>query len=161
GTPNMAEGSRTETVKTQAREAVQAAQQAAHKVAEGQRHLADTITEQSGRTLESVAQAGEIYRDATGAATPDGSPLLSAASVVAKGMQEMQRTWIEAVQQSLQTSARAPQTMLRCKTFSEIAETHRDLLRESMDAWMQGNARLLRLAGKIAEDAARPIEGRA
>ncbi len=168
----MAEGPRTSSQARQAddprattqpprnggpeREAVQAAQ----KVAEGQRRLADTITEQSGRTLESVAQAGEIYRDATGATTEDVTALLSSCSVVAKGMQEIQRAWIEALQQSLQTTARAPQTMLRCTSFSEIAASHRDLMRESMDTWLQGNARLLRLAGKIAEDAALPIEGR-
>ena len=45
-------------------------------------------------------------------------------------------------------------------TFSDVAQGHRDLIRESMDALLQGNARLLRIAGKIAEDAARPIEDR-
>ena len=134
---------------------------AAQKVAESSRRLADTLTEQNDRTLEAVAQAGAIYRDATGTTTEDVNALLSSASVVAKGMQEIQRAWIDALQQSLQATARAPQTMLRCTTFSEMAATHRDLLRESMDTWLQGNARLLRLAGKIAEDAARPIEGRA
>src|SRR5262249_44698409 len=123
--------------------------------------LADTITEQSDRTLEAVAQAGAIYRDATRTTTEDGNALLSSASVGAKGMQEIQRARIDALQQSLQTPAPAPPTMLRCTTFSEMAATHRDLLRESMDTWLQGDARLLRLAGKIAEDAARPIEGRA
>lgn len=135
--------------------------EAVQKIAENQRRLADTITEQSGRTLEAVAQAGEIYRDATGTHSEDVSALLSSASVMARGMQELQRTWMEAVQKSLQTAAKAPQTMLRCTTFSQMAETHRDLLRESMDTWLEGNARMLRLGGKIAEDAARPIESRA
>ena len=168
----MAEGSRTTsqarptddlTAKTPPRNGnpERLASDAVHKVAEGQRKLADTFTEQSGRTLEAVAQASEIYRDATGATTEDMTALLSSVSVVAKGMQEIQRAWIDTLQQSLQATAKAPQTMLRCSTFSEMAASHRDLLRESMESWLQGNARMLRLAGKIAEDAARPIEGRA
>jgi hypothetical protein len=157
----MAEGSRTTAEPTGKTRNGGPEREAAQKMAESQRRLADTITEQSGKTLEAVAQAGEIYRDATGATSEDVNALLSSYSVVAKGLQEMQRAWMEAVQKSLQTGAKAPQTMLRCTTFSQIAETHRELMRESMDAWLEGNAKLFRMAGKIAEDAARPIENRA
>ena len=165
----MAEGSRTaaqarpsdEPSKTHAPRNGGPEREAAHKMAESQRRLADTITEQSGRALESVAQAGEIYRDATGATTEDVTALLSSYSAVAKGIQEIQRAWIDALQKSLQANAKAPQTMLRCTSFSEIAQAHRDLMRENMDALLAGNAQLWRIAGKIAEDAARPIESRA
>jgi hypothetical protein len=153
----MADGSRT----AQATRNSNPEGEAAQKVAESGRRIADSLTEQSGRALEFVAQAGEMYRDATGAASEDVSALLSSCSVMAKGMQEIQRTWLEALQKSWQTGAKAPQTMLSCSTFSQVAESHRTLLRESMDAWLEGNARVLRLAGKIAEDAARPIESRA
>jgi len=153
----MADGSRT----AQASRNGNPEREAAQKMAESQRRVADTLTEQSGRTFESVAQAGEIYRDATGAASEDMSALLSSCSVVARGLQEIQRAWFDTLQKSWQSSAKAPQTMLRCSSFSQVAESHRDLLRESLDAWLEGNARMLRLAGKIAEDAARPIESRA
>jgi len=73
----------------------------------------------------------------------------------------MQRTWIETMQKSLQSSVKAPQTMLKWSNFSDMAQSHRELMRESMDALLEGNVRLLRIAGKIAEDAARPIEERA
>jgi hypothetical protein len=163
----MAEGSRTaarqadDATRTQPSRNGGPEREAAHKMAESQRRLADTITEQSGRALESVAQAGEIYRDATGTTTEDVTALLSSYSVVAKGLQELQRAWIDTFQKSLQTNAKAPQNMLRCTSFSEIAQAHRDLMRENMDALLAGNAQLLRIAGKIAEDAARPIESRA
>jgi hypothetical protein len=133
----------------------------AEKVVDSQRRIADTLTEQGGRTLESVAQAGEILRDATGAHTEDMTALLSSYSVVAKGMQEMQRTWFDAMQKSVQATAKAPETMMRCTTLSDLARTQRDLMRQGMEVLLDGNARLLRLAGKIAEDAARPIEDRA
>jgi hypothetical protein len=165
----MAEGSRTaastrqsdDTTRTQAQRNGGPEREAAHKMAESQRRLADTLTEQSGRALESVAQASEIYRDATGATTEDVTALLSSYSVVAKGFQEIHRAWIDALQKSFQTSAKAPQTMLRCTSFSEIAQAHRDLMRENMDTLLAGNAQIWRIAGKIAEDAARPIESRA
>jgi hypothetical protein len=165
----MAEGSRTTapprhdepTPKSSGSRNGAPEREVAQKMADNQRRLADSIAEQSGRTLESVAQASEIYRDATGATTEDMTALLSSYSVMAKGLQDIQRAWIDALQRSLRTGAKAPQSMLGCTSFSDVAATHRELIRESMDAWLEGNARMLRLAGKIAEDAARPIEMRA
>jgi hypothetical protein len=129
-------------------------------IAETQRRMADAISEHSGRTFETVSRAGEIYREASGATTEDMTALLSSCSVVAKGLQDIQRVWLEAVQKSLQSSVKAPQSMLRWSNFSDIAQSHRDLLRESMQALLEGNARMLRIAGKIAEDAAHEIEDR-
>jgi hypothetical protein len=157
----MAEGARDQTAKAQTSRIVGQEREMAEKVVDSQRRIADTMTEQGGRTLEAVAQASEIYRDATGAQTEDMSALLSSYSVVAKGMQEMQRVWLDSIQKSVQTAAKAPQTMLRSTTLSELARTHRDLMREGMEVLLDGNARMLRIAGKIAEDAARPIEDRA
>jgi hypothetical protein len=157
----MAEGAREQTAKSQASRVIGQEREIAEKVVDSQRRIADTLTEQGGRTLESVAQAGEILRDATGAHTEDMTALLSSYSVVAKGMQEMQRTWFDAVQKSVQATAKAPETMMRCTTLSDLARTHSDLMRQGMEVLLDGNARLLRLAGKIAEDAARPIEDRA
>jgi hypothetical protein len=157
----MAEGAREQTAKSQASRVIGQEREIAEKVVDSQRRIADTLTEQGGRTLESVAQAGEILRDATGAHTEDMTALLSSYSVVAKGMQEMQRTWFDAMQKSVQATAKAPETMMRCTTLSDLARTQRDLMRQGMEVLLDGNARLLRLAGKIAEDAARPIEDRA
>ena len=157
----MAEGAREQTAKAQASRVIGQEREMAEKVVDSQRRIADTLSEQGGRTLESVAQASEIYRDATGASTEDMTALLSSYSVVAKGMQEIQRCWLDSVQKSVQATAKAPQSMLRCSTLSELARTHRDLMREGMEVLLESNARMLRLAGKIAEDAARPIEDRA
>jgi len=157
----MVEASRiSATAKSAADTATREAAETTQRIGESQRRMADTIAEQSGRTFEAVNQAHEIYRDATGAHSEDVSALLASYSTVAKGFQEIQRAWLETLQKSLQTSARAPQ-MLRWSSFSDIAQSHRDLLRESMDALLEGNARMLRIAGKTAEEAARPIEGRA
>jgi hypothetical protein len=86
--------------------------------------------------------------------------LMSSYSVVARGMQDMQRTWLETVQRSVQSSAKAPQAMLESSDLCEIAQRQRDLMRESMDALLEGNGRMLHLVGKMAEEAARSIEHR-
>jgi len=130
------------------------------QLAEDQRRIADAIAEQGVQTTATVSRAGEIYREATGATTADMTALLSSCSVVAKGLQDIQRAWLETMQKSLQPSVKAPQTMLRWSNFSDIAQSHRDLLRESMAALLEGNVRMLRIAGKIAEEAAHEIEDR-
>jgi hypothetical protein len=157
----MAEGAREQTAKAQTSRVVGQEREIAEKVMDSHRKIADQITEQGGRTLESVAEASEIYRDATGAHTEDMSALLSSYSVVAKGMQDIQRAWLDSVQKSVQTGAKAPQDMMRATTLSELARIQRDLMRQGMEVLLEGNAKMLRLAGKIAEDAARPIEDRA
>lgn len=157
----MAEGSRIAAHAKQAADtATRETAETAHRMTESQRGIADALSEHGGRTLEAVSKASEIYRDAHGAHSEDVSALLNSYSTVAKGFQEIQRAWLETLQKSLETSARAPQ-MLRWSSFSEIAQSHRELLRESMENLLEGNARVLRIAGKTAEEAARPIEGRA
>jgi hypothetical protein len=145
----------------------QAAETTAHETAETARRLTEAhgevteaIAEHGSRAIDAVNRAGEIYRDATGAHSEDMAALLSSYSVVAKGLQEIQHVWIDALQKTLQRSVQAPQR-LRWSNFSEIAQSHRDMLRENMGNLLEANARVLRIAGKTAEEAARPIEGRA
>lgn len=144
-----------------ARAGVTALHEGAESAIETQRRLADRLAEHSGRTMESVANAGAIYRDATGATGEDMTALLASASVITQGMQEMQRVWIESLQRSIQTGAKAPQSMLRCTSFQEVAQIQGNLLRENMDTLLESSTRLLRIASRIAQDAARPIEDRA
>jgi len=160
----MAEGSRIaahtkHATETAARDTAETARETTRRLGETQAQMADTIAEQSGRTIDAVNRATEIYRDATSAHSEDFAALLSSYSTVAKGLQEIQNVWLETLQRSLQNSVQAPQR-LRWSTFSEIAQSHRDMLRESMGQLLETNARVLRIAGKTAEDAARPIEGR-
>jgi hypothetical protein len=157
----MAEGSRVAAHGKQAADTVaRETSESAQRVAEGQRRVVDALSEQSDRTFDAVSKANEIYRDAHGTHSEDVSALLNSYSTVAKGFQEIQRAWLETLQKSLQTGVKAPQ-MLRWSSFSEMAQSHRDLLRESMETLLEGNARVLRIAGRTAEEAARPIEGRA
>src|SRR4051812_36286248 len=99
----MADGARDQSAKNQTARVIGQERETVEKMVDSQRRIADTLSEQGGRTMEAAAQAGEIYRDATGAQTEDISALMSSYSVVAKGMQEMQRAWLDTVQKSVQT----------------------------------------------------------
>jgi phasin family protein len=129
--------------------------------ADTQRRVADSAAEQGGRVLAALSRAGEIYRSAIAATAEDMTALLSSYSVVVRGMQDVQRTWLETVQRSVQSSVRAPQTMIGASDPCEVAQRQHDLMRESMDALLEGNGRLLHQVGKLVEDAARSIEERA
>ncbi len=142
-----------ETATEQGRQTVEAA-------ADSQRRIADAVADRSGRVLDSVSRAAEIYREVIATTTEDMTVLLSSCSAVASGFQDVQRTWLETMQRSLQSSMNAPRALLGASDLSEVAQRQRDAWRDSFDALLEGNGRMLHVIGKMAEDAARSIEAR-
>jgi hypothetical protein len=109
---------------------------------------------------EAVRKAGNAYRESSEFATDRINALLSAYAVLANGAQEIQRTYLEVLQHSMEVATAGQREFLHCKNLSDVAELQRDLLRKNIDEWLEGGSKLLRVSGRIAEDAVRPIEDR-
>ena len=56
--------------------------------------------------------------------------------------------------------ARASQEIMRCRSIDQLADVQRNFLKESLENLLEGSAQLLRISGRISEDARRPIENR-
>jgi len=103
-------------------------------------------------------KTGDAYRDSSEFATERMNALLSAYAVLASGAQEIQRTYLEVLQRSMEMAAAGQHDLMQCKSLSDVAEVQRDLMRKNLDEWLEGGSKLLHVSSRIVEDAVRPIE---
>jgi hypothetical protein len=75
-----------------------------------------------------------------------------------RGLQQMQHAWLEIVDHSLEKASHKPQDLFRCKNLVELAEVQRGLYLDTVNHAVESGSRLLELAGRAAQDAARPLQ---
>jgi hemerythrin superfamily protein len=114
-----------------------------------------------GPAAGSVAVVAEILGETAQSTADDLQAIATCTSVAAGGMQEMRAAWMDWFERTLRVGARASQSVLRCSTLEQVASVQRDFVEESMGTLLEGSARMLRISGRIAEEACRPIEARA
>jgi hypothetical protein len=117
---------------------------------------------QDGRKIseEMSTRAADVYRDSTEFAAERMRVMLSAYSAIAGGLQEIQKTYVEALQRSMEMAANGPREMMQCKSFSDLASLQRDFLRRGLDEWFESGSKMIGVSSRIAEDAMRPAEDR-
>jgi phasin protein/hemerythrin HHE cation binding domain-containing protein len=128
--------------------------------AEAPRRLFDVVGSQNERVQRSAADAAEIYSGASRSMLGDVQALMSISMIVSQGMQEAQRAWLTSLAGAAQAGARASQGMWRCTDVQQLAELQSEMLTESMNGWLRGSVELLRISGRVAEEALRPVEER-
>ena len=124
------------------------------------RRLGRRALEQAQRGRETVMAAAEIYGETAQLTVQDMQAVATCSSIAAGGLGELRQAWMEWLGRNLRAGARASQEMLRCTTLEQLAEVHRNFLKESLDNLLEGSAQMLRISSRISEDAARPIEDR-
>lgn len=128
--------------------------------AEGTRRVMREATLQSERSGRTVLAAAEIYSEAAQLTAEDLQAIATCSSIAAGGFGDIRQAWVEWLNRSLRATARASQDMLRCTTLDQLADVQRSFFKESFENLLQGSAEMLRISGRISEDARRPIEDR-
>jgi hypothetical protein len=108
--------------------------------------------------LTSVVQAMDIYRDAAERSADRLQALFASYVALGRGMHQMQHAWLETMDHTLENAVRKPQDILRCNNVIELAEVQRDLYLEGLHHAFETNSRLLEIAGRIVQDAVRPMQ---
>jgi hypothetical protein len=119
--------------------------------------VADISFGRGHRLLSSTATAMDIYRDASERSAEHVQALFSSYMSLGRGLQQLQHAWLEVFDHSLERAAHKPQDLLRCKNLTELAEVQRDLYLDSITYAVESGSRLLELAGRAAQEAARPL----
>jgi hypothetical protein len=124
-------------------------------------HAGADIAAPAGEGAAEIVKAGDVYRDSTEFAAERMKALLSAYSVVAGGLQEIQKTYAEALRRSMEMAASGPRELMQCKSLEDVAVLQREMLCRGLDEWFDSSAKLLGVSSRIAEDAMRPGEEKA
>jgi hypothetical protein len=115
--------------------------------------LADVGYGTSHRFFEQATRVMDIYGQASERATEKLQSLFAASLSLTRGAQQMQQTWFNLLDRSVNEAVRKPQDLLRCKSLSELADTQRDLYIGAVDRAIESSAAMLQAAERTARDA--------
>lgn len=149
-----------ESAKRATQDVAESAKRATQEVTEGARRIAEDMSEQAERGRRTVLAAAEIYNETAQLTAEDLQAIATCSTIAAGGMTDIRQAWMEWLNRSLRIGARATQQMLRSTTLEHLADAQRSFLKESFDNLLESSAEMLRISGRVSEDARRPIEER-
>jgi hypothetical protein len=121
-------------------------------------HVADISFDRGHNLLASATHTMDIYRDASERSADGIQALFSSWMAMGRGLQQVQRAWLEIFDQSMEHAVHKPQDLLRCKTIVEVAEVQRDLYVDAVSQAITSSSRLLEMVNHTARDAMRPLQ---
>ena len=123
--------------------------------------LADVGYGRSHRVLEQSARTLELYREAGEATAEHMQALFASGLSLTRGIQEMQLVALRMFDNAAERGTHKPRDLLRCKSMTDLAEMQRDVCMDSVNYAIEASSTLLQIAGRVAQDAMRPLQGRA
>jgi hypothetical protein len=115
--------------------------------------LADVGYGTSHRLLEQATHIMDIYGQASERTSEKLQSMFAAGLSLSRGVQQMQQTWLNLLDRSMNEAARKPQDLFRCKSLSELADTQRDLYVGAIDRLLESSATMLQAAERTTRDA--------
>jgi hypothetical protein len=137
-----------------------AARKGTDAVAQSAERATATFAEQAQRMSEQATEAARVYADAAHAVSENIQAVLASSRVAAEHAQEAQRLWRDWLNRTVERGSRLPQDLTRCRNWQEVAEAQSQFVQETVHSFVEGSAETLRLTGRMAESALRPIEER-
>lgn len=147
----------TERAAEQGREAVW---QGVRAAAGMQARLADVGYGRGHRLIGSSARMIELYREASENTAETVQALVKSYVHLGRGMQEMQRAYLDLLDRAVERSTRKPQDLLRCRSLEEFAGVQRDIYVDAVNHAVEATSTLLDLASRAAQDALEPLQNK-
>lgn len=123
--------------------------------------LADAGYGRGHRVFGEAARALQVWQQAGDNAAENLQALFSTYLTVGHGIQQMQHAYMEMLDRAADRAAHRPQDLLRCKSLEEFAQVQRDLYLDAVNRAVESSTTLLQLAAQTAQQAMRPLHGRA
>ena len=86
--------------------------------------------------------------------------LVKCGSMLAEGMQEMNRSWLGLAQSSMEDGMVAAKTLLECKTLPEMVQVQAEVTKASYAKWIAESRKLSEKSARLAEKSFAPIAER-
>ena len=111
-------------------------------------------TDQLGRTF---GLTGDEALKATEKSVRNTQGVLSSATAVSKGMNEISREYFEFVRRQMESNMDRMNELWRCRTPHDLVALQSELARETVTRALENSPRLADMSLKVAEDAGRRI----
>jgi hypothetical protein len=128
----------------------------AHQAWQANSQMAAQLIERTmGQFVRTTGIAGKQTQTATRQVSDGLEGMVQSATLLASGMQNISREWIEFSQKSLQKSVDDLDALTKCRSGPELLATQTDVCRDHLEHFVQSARRTAELFVQTAEEAAR------
>ncbi len=160
-----------ETVRV-ARSAAAASERAARAGADVLQRNAETVQQvwQSGsdmatrlteRSADQVARvfglSGEEAQQAAQQSTRNIEAIVQSSTVIAEGVQTISREWLDFVRHRMENNINRLESLMRCRSPQDLAVVQSDLVRDSLEGFLQSTRRIAEVSVRMADEAVRKM----
>lgn len=111
----------------------------------------ETFTMKPNKNFDKIAQ------EATASAQEQFDAFSQAASIYAKGVEQMMKTCMEMAQQTTDELAESAKSLMSCKTINEYAEAQNRFAQATFEKIMGNTTKLSEMTIRIANDSLQPL----
>lgn len=147
---------RDETEKT-ARTAASAGRQTAESMQSSAQQAGRRQTE---RMQSATQHSADMMRGVADYSKGDVDAFMQTSSRLARGMQDVSMEVMQMAQQNWQFGMQAAGSFMDCRSVEDMMNVQRDLVRRSVDQFINESARILQISSRVANEAVEPLSHR-
>ncbi|MBV9653378.1 MAG: hypothetical protein JOZ42_02315 [Acetobacteraceae bacterium] len=110
--------------------------------------------------MGTTSRVADIYRGASEQTSANARALASTYAQLGRGMQNLQKTYVELLERASRRAASRPLDFMRCKSAEDFARVQRDMYVDSLNYSLEATGTLLEAAGAIAQEALASLQDR-
>lgn len=123
--------------------------------------VAESTYAQSRQMIANGATMLDFYRQAVDRSMDDVQAMMNSCANLGRGMHRWQRTYTDAVRQTVDKFGEKPQRLLQCTTPEDLARMQRDLYFDMIGGMMTYGVAALQALSQATQEALTPLNERA
>jgi len=148
------------TTREAAEKAVDTMTRGAASVQDSAREVTETIKGRTLQVVEDTREAMTVYSHSSQKVIDDLQAVKASSTVSARAVSEIYSAWMEWFGSAARLQADASQQLMQCKSVKEVAEIQQEFATSALRNWMEGNAKVLKIAQRTSKQALGPLDGR-
>jgi len=119
-----------------------------------------TVRERTQLVAADTQDAMTVYNHSSQNIIDDLQAVRDSSTVSARAVSEIYSAWMEWLGGAARIQAEASQQLMQCKSVKQVAELQKEFTNSALRNWMEGNAKVLKIAQRSSKQALGPLDDR-
>lgn len=129
-------------------------------VQDSARQVTATVRERTQLVAADAQDAMTVYNHSSQNIIDDLQAVRDSSTVSARAVSEIYSAWMEWLGGAARIQAEASQQLMQCKSVKQVAELQKEFTNSALRNWMEGNAKVLKIAQRSSKQALGPLDDR-
>jgi len=129
-------------------------------VQDSARQVTATLRERTQLVAADTQDAMTVYNHSSQNIIDDLQAVRDSSTVSARAVSEIYSAWMEWLGGAARIQAEASQQLMQCKSVKQVAELQKEFTNSALRNWMEGNAKVLKIAQRSSKQALGPLDDR-